>query len=809
MARQFAFMMSLITFTVMFWSPIALADETDRFVADGERAKQYIRHLASDELEGRKSATEGYRKAADWVAARFAEWGLDPAGEEGSYFQKVAVREHDWNVGTPALSVSGREFYLDDGDFALISPATPGEVVEAEVVFVGYGICAPEKELDEYEGLTVDGKIVLVLKGSPTNVPEARRMFSRSAPAEEKPAGPDKWKEESKDQAKIKTAYDRGAAAVLLYDPDPDESDGARRYRSSRSSSAPFEPERDFVCFTIEERVFRAIMKGGSQESPRGMTKRIDTIRREIKAGTARSAPTGVGAVVKGYDATIEYSEKQGTATARNVLAKIAGTDPALKDQYVIVGAHLDHLGMRNGYVYNGADDNASGSAVVMEVARVLSEGGFAPRRTVIFCCWCAEELGLQGSYHYTKTPCDDVSMDRVVAYFNMDMVGLGDAIRASGALNFPTIWEVIKRDQDPELMKIVQPRLGGPGGSDHSGFIVKGIEALALMTSGGAGHPNFHQPEDDWDRIDPAILGKTGQFVLQGAMSLANETDADLLIENREQLYLARRMEIRNYNPDLPGSRWKTISLDADGKAGLRDKIFAEALALTAQKPAAESSSGGRSTAGRSGSTTQTQDRSRPARSVTRGLVSLSVFEGDVELLELTSDFHGIGRVDIKGDDGFWIADGRLTEAGRSAVGAMEKKGISLRLLSPSEELINDLLSATAKPFLITGECTFGESTADRLVEKGVFVGIDLDPSQPDDFIGRLEDAKKLLGKRENLIAFLTSVENLDDAKIPLYMGLIAKGWAHKEIYGSRKGRTGIMGGNLRSFEAGQSSRP
>jgi len=779
MTRQIVFLASLIT--MIFVSPMVRADGTDPFAVDGQRAKQYVRQLASDEFEGRKSATEGYRKAADWVADRFAEWGLEPAGEEGTYFQNVAVRDHDWNMGVPALSVAGREFYLDDRDFALISPSTPSVVGEAEIVFVGYGISAPEKGLDEYAGLDVKGKIVLVLKGSPTDAPQARRIFSRSAPDEQKQAGPDKWKEESKDQAKIRTAYERGAAALLLHDPDPDEEGGSRRYRSRRSTDESVEPERDFVCFTIEERVFRAIMKSDPQESPRGMAKRIDTLRREIKSGTARSAPTGVYAVAKGYDATIEYSKEKGTATARNVLAKIAGTDPALKDQYVIIGAHLDHLGIRNNYVYNGADDNASGSAVVMEVARVLSEGGFEPKRTIIFCCWCGEELGLQGSYHYTKTPCDNVSIDRVVAYFNMDMVGLGDAIRASGALNFPAIWEVIKRGQDPELMKIVQPRLGGPGGSDHSGFIVKGIESLALMTSGGSGHPDFHQPEDDWDKIDPAILAKTGRFVLHGAMNLANETETDLLIENREQLYLARRMEIRNYNPDLPGSLWKTITLDAKDKAGLREKIFAEALAMTDRA--------------------QKNDGSRPSRSVARGLASLGLFEGDVALLELAADFYGIGRVDIEGDDGFWITDGRLTGAGRSALGAMEKSGIALRLLSPSEEMINDFLSAASLPFLITGEYTFGNSTADRLVEKGVFIGIDLDPAQPDDFISRLEESKKLLGKRENLIVFLTAVEGLDDAKIPLYMGLLDKGWAHKEICGSRRGRTGIMGGNLRAF--------
>ena len=191
----------------------------------------------------------------------------------------------------------------------------------------------------------------------------------------------------------------------------------------------------------------------------------------------------------------------------------------------MLAGAHLDHVGMRNGYVYNGADDNASGSAVVLELARTLAEMKYQPKRTIVFCLWCGEERGLLGSIYYTKNPCGGVNMAQTTAYFNMDMVGMGATLGAPGALNFPTIWDVIRRGQDPELMKRIEPKVGGTGGSDHSGFIRQGIEALALMSSGGVGHQDYHQPEDDIDKIEPEMLNVTGQFVLRGMMNLADET--------------------------------------------------------------------------------------------------------------------------------------------------------------------------------------------------------------------------------------------------------------------------------------------
>ena len=374
------------------------AQETPTLKVDGNLTKEYVAHLSSDAMQGRASGTPGYSQAADWAAAKFQEWGLQPAGEEGTFFQNVKIPGFESTVGVPTLRVGTRDFYLDDNDFSVESSASsPGVAITGEVVFVGYGIAAPEKGLNEYAGLDVNGKIVLAFQGSPQQAPPLRHPLEADAennPAAEA-AGMD-WTEEAKDVTKIRTAYQQGAAAILLYDPDEPTDEQERRQRLYRGVSAEtFQPERGFLCLAITERVFRALMRPDPQESPRGLSRRMDAVRRDIQNKQSRSAATGIQVALKGYDQTLRIDEKSGNDVARNVLARIEGSDPQLKNQVILVGAHLDHVGTRNGYVYNGADDNASGSGVVLEVARTLAQGGYKPRRTLIFALWGGEELGL------------------------------------------------------------------------------------------------------------------------------------------------------------------------------------------------------------------------------------------------------------------------------------------------------------------------------------------------------------------------------------------------------------------------------
>ncbi len=529
---------------------------------DGNIIKGYIAYMSSDDKEGRKSLTPGYEKVAEWAAGKFKEWGLKPAGDNGTFLQDVPITGgFTWTTGIPELAVDGRTFYLKDSDFTLDSRSTAGAQASGEIVFVGYGISAPAKGLDEYAGVDVKGKIVIAFKGAPKDAPPARGMFGATV-AEPKEIEP--WTDESKDQAKIKTAYDKGAAAVLLFAPEklspaPATPSGqlmtqaqlmAMLGAGGGPAAEPLTFTRPFLVVSdIDVRVFRHLMFRDPQESSGGFRARVDQWRRDIRDKKPHSFATGIKGSVKGYATATVYSEKLKNNISHNVIAKVEGTDPKLKSQVIVIGGHLDHTGMSNGVVFNGADDDASGSATTMEMARLFAANAatIKPKRTIYFALWCAEELGLVGSNYWVKNPTDGVKMENVVANFNNDMVGLGDRIGAPGGLNFPTIWDVIMRNQEPDVVKNLETSTAGPGGSDYSAFIEQGIESLALMTAGGVGHPDYHDAGDDTAKIDAEMLRKNGQFVLQGVINVANETAVTLLIPDRLHLYTGMRMSLLN----------------------------------------------------------------------------------------------------------------------------------------------------------------------------------------------------------------------------------------------------------------------
>ena len=144
---------------------------------DGNVIKSYIEYMAADDKQGRRSLTPGYEKVAEWAAGKFKEWGLKPAGDNGTYLQDVPIQGgFTWTTGIPELTVDGRAFYLKDSDFTLASSSTAGAQASGEIVFVGYGISSPAKGLDEYAGLDVKGKIVLAFRGAPKDAPAARGM---------------------------------------------------------------------------------------------------------------------------------------------------------------------------------------------------------------------------------------------------------------------------------------------------------------------------------------------------------------------------------------------------------------------------------------------------------------------------------------------------------------------------------------------------------------------------------------------------------------------------------------------------------
>jgi hypothetical protein len=744
---------------------------------DGASAHRYVMTLAAPEWEGRRTLTPGFDRAADWAAARLREWRLQPAGESGTFFQTVPVAgprsDFAWTTGMPALVVGGRSFSFKEGEYVVDKASTPATDVIADAVFVGYGISAPDRGLDEYAGLDVTGRVVFVLRGSPKDAPPDLTDFPPDTPASSGP--PEAWAEESIDQAKVMTAYRKGAAAVVLCEADP----GARRARpwaASKVQASPF-TRKFLVIAAMDPRVLRAVMLRDERESLVGYVDRINRLRRAVQQKKAQTEPTGVRVRVKGYDEVTLYGESFGNNRSRNVLAKIEGSDPTLGRQAVVVGAHLDHLGFRSGLIHPGADDNASGSAVVLEVARTLAASGVRPRRTIVFALWCGEEEGHYGSKRFASAPPDGLTIDRIVAYINMDMVGLGTSIDTMGAKDFPAIFSVMMRDQLPEVARIVVPDVTGPGGSDYAAFLAQGVDTVALFSSGGNGHPDYHDAADTPDKIPAGFLASVGQFVMQAAANLANETATPLPVPGRGEVCDALRFVV----PDIAGQAedgWRTLA------ARTPEEVQTAAL-LAARRAGRDEESGAAS------------GESSP--SVLVGVKSKAV-AGNPVLLGAATAALGVGRLDVEADESAWRAPGGVTAEGRVAIAAAERGGIIANLVRPTPAMAADVLAVASRPILVSGMTTPEGDLAGRVAARGGVFALSCAADRITACATGLHALRTALGGSANLLVSMPAApDGGRAASHALYHELVQKGWSKAEIYAV----AGLMpdgetGGNL-----------
>ncbi len=750
------------------------------FAIDGKRIVQTIHHLASDQQLGRRTNTSEFFRLQDWAAQQFRGWRLEPAGDNDTYFQSVPIpREYTVSYGTPRLFIDGREFFVRFDDFSIDPRSVTGKTISGPIVFAGYGISAPEKGLDEYAGLDVRNKIVLVLKGDPGAYKPAQLRLSRRAPA----ASSEKLdlKVESTDSTKIKSAYAQGASAILFYAPDPEAPGRSPGFQRTRLQASTF--ARDFVIVTdIDKALFEYMLWTDPQMSQRAFETWLSDIRWDIQQKKVRSFVTGRKAAISGYDKSLFKGEKFNDATCRNVLAKMTGTDAQLKNQVIVIGAHFDHVGVTNGQIYNGAEDNASGSAVILELARLMHEHKIRGKRTILLALWTGEELGLYGSRHWAGNPTNGITLDSVVACFNMDMVGIGDSLGAPGALNFPQLWEIIKRDQDPGVIGIVKPRTGGPGGSDHAAFIERGIESLALMTDAPGGHPDYHDTGDDPQKMNPDILAKTCQFVLQGALNLANATDQPLLIADRQELFNGLSWPLVVNDPKEGVERgWNHVEAgSADELAQLLKKRIAE-MRQTSE------SRGERAQSNRFG-----------RLPIATGLNGAAVFDHNLHLLRLTKEILDIGRVDLDGSDSVWFNQG-ITEAGAASLKAMNREEIIVHIKNLSAATLSALPQSIDRPVLISNTMVEDPAVVKALKQKWVLVAVDFDPNQVAACVDRLITMKKRFGSSDHLLLNVTHKENLERGKQALYLELLKNGWSKKEIYAiGGAGETRRSSGNL-----------
>lgn len=430
-----------------------------------------LQYLASDELEGRGIGTKGLDLAADYLADRFKKMKLTPP--EGGYFQSFQTSRVSGVGDRTALKLNGQP--LKRGEQYTPITLSAEKAFEGEVVFAGYGVSAPEHQYDDYTGLDVKGKVALVLRYEPHKGNRSR--FSK-----------EDWSNHAGLDTKARVAAERGAAALLVVNPPE---------HHGQDMLMPVSPRMGFTakipCMQIKHTVAEEMLKAAGQPD-------LSTLQNGIDANAKPAS-----AALKGVKVDGEVELKRTTANLKNVVAILPGRGDRA-GEYIVVGAHYDHLG-RGGLgslagtkeIHNGADDNASGTAALVELARVLSSRG-PLGRSVLFVAFSGEEAGLLGSSHFVTNP--PVPLERIVAMLNMDMVGRlrDDTLYIGGGGTAAEFEPMLQQLDEASPLKFRSIGRSGYGPSDHMSFAMKKIPVLFFFTGM---HRDYHRPGDDADKIN------------------------------------------------------------------------------------------------------------------------------------------------------------------------------------------------------------------------------------------------------------------------------------------------------------------
>jgi hypothetical protein len=486
----------------------------DALAADPYAPDQLLRditYLASDELGGRMTGERGSELAARYIEKAFRGAGLEPAGDSGSYFQHfmatVGVRLENGN-SLRVRTAAGDSTYVVSADFIPFAFSDTGHV-SAPVLFAGYGITAPDLEYDDYAGVDASNKIVLLLRHEPgendsTSVFNGL-LFSQYADF----------------RYKLMNARQHGAVGVLMVT-DPLNHAGMDDDLVPLGSAEGF-GGGDIPAVHAKRRIAEWLLASAG----------LDLARAQVAID---SSLTPQSREIPGVEVEMRVVLQRERRHVKNVIGRLAGKDPHFADQHVVIGAHYDHLGFgaagslagdkEKGQAHHGADDNASGTAGVMALARdfgARARRGDGPARSVLFMAFTGEELGLLGSAYYSNHP--TVPMDRTVAMINMDMIGrLRDGkVHVSGVGTSPGFHALVDSAAAGLGLRVAHGE-SGYGPSDHTSFYAKNVPVLFFFT--GA-HVDYHRPTDTWDKVNAAGESTVLRMVARTAERLANQASA------------------------------------------------------------------------------------------------------------------------------------------------------------------------------------------------------------------------------------------------------------------------------------------
>jgi len=487
--RRFA-IVTLVGLTAV-WAQAPATISPDAYLA-------HIKYLASPELKGRATGSPELEKAADYIASQFQSFGVKPV--PGSGYEQAFTTTVGAHLGaTNHFEANAATLPLRNG-FIPFSFSSSG-TVSAPVVFVGYGITANEYHYDDYAGVDVKDKIVLLVRHEPQENDD-KSVFAGK-----------ELTQHSTFAIKAVNGKMHGARAVILVN------DSYPHHTAQEDQLTPFGqatgPTDAGVLFVqVKEATADAWLK----TEGRDLHEILDAIDKDLKPRSFQLTKLTV---------SMSLDIQHDTKTVHNVAAYI----PGKTSEYVIIGAHYDHLGLGDehslapsqiGTVHPGADDNASGTAGVIELARYFSRQP-RQRRGILFMTFAGEELGLLGSNYYTGHPL--LPLENAVTMLNMDMIGRikNGKVYVNGTGTGSTLDKLVESIQPPAGFKLDLSEATGYGGSDHMSFTVKQVPVLFFFSGL---HGDYHKPSDTWDKIDAPDAAKLLGYVAQIATRLANDPE-------------------------------------------------------------------------------------------------------------------------------------------------------------------------------------------------------------------------------------------------------------------------------------------
>ena len=480
-----------------------------------EDLSDHLHVLASDEYEGRETGMPGNDKAAQYIADDFKTLGLPAIGMENSYYQNVAFNRTGWSKNEMTVNGNTYKHLWDYMTFATMTDNMP-DIDLDEVIFLGYGI--DDDKYSDYKGNNVRGKVIMINKGEPINKDSLSYITGERTPSA---WSQNIWK-------KLAVAQSNGVKAVLIIEDQLKQFlDQNRRFLVS--------PSLELGDGEIGEREYANHVYISSTIAKDIIAKKARKIKRWRKKNLKRGKTK---AIKLSTDITLNFERNLEVIKGHNVMGYIEGTDK--KDEIIVISGHYDHLGKKGNDIYNGADDNGSGTSTVMEIAEAFTKAkneGNGPRRSVLCLLVTGEEKGLLGSEYYAENPI--FPLENTVANVNIDMVGRVDKKYANnpeyiyviGSDRLSTDLHKINEDINSEYSQIIMDYKYNSEDdpnryyfrSDHYNFAKKGIPAIFFFSGV---HEDYHRTSDTVDKIMFDKMEVIGRHIFHLAWDLANREE-------------------------------------------------------------------------------------------------------------------------------------------------------------------------------------------------------------------------------------------------------------------------------------------